>query len=152
MDDRASRCRRCYSQEPPWNLGLRATPEARHNQSIAHVGHSPCNKGQRHPDWQKRKRTRWTANNALRDKRLARVDTCELCHGYFQKFFSWGQRMHPTTMHHGDYSRVLDVVWVCHYCHRWRGEEVQALWEQRFLKADAVCLLAYGEKKLGEGR
>lgn len=46
------------------------------------------------------------ANNALRDGKLVRPDTCEHC----------GQK-ETLQAHHCDYSKPLDVMWLCVPCH-----------------------------------
>lgn len=64
--------------------------------------------------WRKRHPEKYRAhvmvNNGLRDGRLERRDTCENCLS----------AVRPVQAHHDDYSRPLDVVWLCHPCHmRW---------------------------------
>lgn len=57
----------------------------------------------RHP---MKRRAHGMARNALLRGRIVRADACQDC----------GQRA-PLDMHHPDYSRPLDVVWVCKPCH-----------------------------------
>jgi hypothetical protein len=45
-------------------------------------------------------------NNALRDGRIIRPETCEIC----------GSKNHLHA-HHSDYSEKLSVVWLCARCH-----------------------------------
>ncbi len=58
---------------------------------------------QRHPD---RYRAQNAVNNALRDGKIDRSDACQKCGA--EKI------LHA---HHADYSRPLDVVWLCARCH-----------------------------------
>lgn len=48
-------------------------------------------------------------NNAVRNGRLIKPDCCERCGAPTQK-----ERLHG---HHADYSRQLDVEWLCQPCH-----------------------------------
>ena len=52
-------------------------------------------------------KARQTVNNAVRDGRLTRPDTCKSCKK--EKFVQG---------HHEDYSKPLDVDWLCLECHR----------------------------------
>lgn len=46
-------------------------------------------------------------NNAIRDGKLKRPDRCSMC----------GVMDVPIEAHHSDYSKPLDVIWVCKSCH-----------------------------------
>lgn len=46
------------------------------------------------------------ANNALRDGRLERITSCEVCKG-----------RRNIEMHHDDYTKPLEVTWLCRACH-----------------------------------
>lgn len=53
-----------------------------------------------------RVRARGTVNQALRLGTLARPEACQSCGEHF-----------PLESHHADYSRPLDVEWLCDLCH-----------------------------------
>lgn len=65
----------------------------------------------RSKEWRSKNPERYKAqnavNNALRDGRLRRADACQVCGAVFE--------LHA---HHADYSKPLDVLWVCPKCHR----------------------------------
>lgn len=48
-------------------------------------------------------------SNAVLRGRLAKSDRCQLC---------WEVKPRIEA-HHEDYSKVLEVVWLCYGCHRW---------------------------------
>lgn len=48
-------------------------------------------------------------NNAIRDKKLIKPDTCECCKNTFPS-----RQLHG---HHSDYNKPLDVMWLCNACH-----------------------------------
>jgi len=50
---------------------------------------------------------RYTLSNAVRDGKIIRPDRCSHCHV-----------VGPLHGHHHDYSKPLDVVWLCVPCHR----------------------------------
>jgi hypothetical protein len=50
---------------------------------------------------------------ALAEGRLVRPDTCELCGACRDDRPAWG-----LYAHHEDYSRPLDVIWLCGSCHQ----------------------------------
>jgi hypothetical protein len=54
-----------------------------------------------------KRRAQVAANNALRSGMLPRRDACECC----------GRTGVPLQKHHHDYSRPLEVVWLCTACH-----------------------------------
>ena len=59
-----------------------------------------------------KKRAAVTVNNAVRDGKLLKPDTCESCGAT--------GRIHG---HHCDYSKPLDVMWLCPACHKkWHHE------------------------------
>lgn len=51
-------------------------------------------------------RAHYFLSNAIRDKRIIKPDYCEVC----------GKKCKPHG-HHSDYSRPLEVVWMCAQCH-----------------------------------
>ena len=46
-------------------------------------------------------------NNAVRDGRTSRLDSCEICGSFF-----------AVEAHHHDYARPFDVWWLCAACHK----------------------------------
>lgn len=74
-------------------------PERRAKKRIYHARYN-----QRHPD---RAAAHYEVSNAIRDGRLAR-QPCEVCGD-------------PAEAHHEDYSKPLDVQWLCFKHHRQRA-------------------------------
>jgi len=64
-------------------------------------------------------------NNAVRDGRLAKKDRCERCNGTY-----------ALQGHHDDYSKPLDVQWLCRHCHGERHRELNA--ERRAMSCEAA--------------
>lgn len=65
--------------------------------------------GLTHYEMRLRSRAYTEYNRALREGRLERPDTCSRCGS------DGGEQ--PIHGHHPDYSRPLDVVWLCSTCH-----------------------------------
>ena len=65
---------------------------------------------QKHPE---KYRARTAVNNALRDGRLVKPDQCERC--------GTAGALHG---HHDDYSKPLEVEWLCRSCHTTEHHEV----------------------------
>lgn len=61
----------------------------------------------RDPEWVNRRKANNAVANAIRDGRLVKPDKCEAC--------SRGGRIEG---HHADYSKPLEVDWLCPPCHR----------------------------------
>ena len=55
-----------------------------------------------------RQRARWLVNEAVRGGGLRRPEVCESC---------WLPDRRLLHGHHEDYSRPLDVIWLCAKCH-----------------------------------
>lgn len=70
-----------------------------------------------HSDWIERNREKRNAHiavsNAVRDGKLIRPERCEACSGTYG--------LHG---HHDDYSKPLDVKWLCRFCHGERHREL----------------------------
>lgn len=66
-----------------------------------------------HPE---RRRAQNALNNAVRDGRITKPDTCQRC----------GIRSGRIEGHHPDYSRPFDVEWLCKPCHYIADEERRA--------------------------
>lgn len=56
-----------------------------------------------------------TLGNAVRDGKIIKPTQCQDCRGNFPKRLIHG--------HHEDYSKPLEVVWVCPNCHKARHAE-----------------------------
>lgn len=74
----------------------------------------------RYPD---RYRAHYAVTNAVRDGRLVKPDRCEQC-----------METHPRIHgHHDDYSKPLDVRWLCPSCHATadgKAVDQREIWEQ----------------------
>lgn len=70
----------------------------------------------RYPD---RNRARSITKHAIESGRLKRPDRCSRCHNPPRG----RSRIHA---HHDDYSRPLDVMWLCQTCHAARHRELRA--------------------------
>lgn len=61
-------------------------------------------------EWRKKYPEKYKAqnliNNALKNKKLTKPDKCEICNSNFH--------IHG---HHNDYSKPLEVIWICAKCH-----------------------------------
>jgi hypothetical protein len=64
---------------------------------------------------QRKRNTRWPdkykarnkLNNALRDGKIQKPERCDVC-----------RRKRKIEAHHNDYSKPLEVIWMCFECHR----------------------------------
>jgi hypothetical protein len=71
-------------------------------------------------DWAVRKRNplkrqaHITAGNAIRDGKLMSPDACEECR----------QASDQLHAHHEDYSKPLEVIWLCPPCHGYRHQQI----------------------------
>lgn len=61
----------------------------------------------RRPDIRQRVLARDLLNKAVKSGRLVRPSTCERCHSCDR----------PIEAHHPDYSKPLQVHWLCNLCH-----------------------------------
>lgn len=90
--------------------------EARRNklpQRIASARRHTDEWAERHPEW---RHAHYMVNNAVRDGKLSKPSVCDVC--------GREGRLHA---HHYDYSKPLEVIWVCPKCHRdIHAEEVLA--------------------------
>lgn len=82
-----------------------------------------------HPYWRTRHlrdRAHEAYTAALRSGELVRADECERC----------GARDTQIVGHHEDYSKPLDVMWLCHPCHGVRHGELGTM--RRDMRAEAA--------------
>ena len=81
--------------------------EAKRNKFPSRISVISC----RTKKWRDRHPERYKAqnmvNNAVRDKKLTKPSDCQIC-----------GKMCRVVAHHRDYSKPLDVLWVCQKCHR----------------------------------
>jgi hypothetical protein len=99
-DDRVE-ARKAYAEEK------KSCPEAKARKCIQVKANN-----EKRPD---NRKARVVVGNAIRDGILIRPDNCERCI----------QAIH-TDAHHEDYSKPLDVVWLCEPCHGMRHREINA--------------------------
>lgn len=64
-----------------------------------------------------KRKAQQAVNNAVRDGKMVKPDRCERC----------GQTHSRIHGHHADYSKPLDVKWVCPQCHRAEHKEMERL-------------------------
>lgn len=60
----------------------------------------------------------WTVRNAIQTERLSKPNACELC----------GTTKEKLDGHHPDYSKPLEVVWLCPKCHRTADRNKSDAW------------------------
>jgi hypothetical protein len=107
-DGRLYRCRTCdYKNNRKWRA---AHPEewAQHQQQYRQRAKGKLRADVRsrraaHPD---RYRAQWAVGNALVGGHLKRPRRCSVCH-----------RVCLPDAHHEDYSKPLEILWVCRPCH-----------------------------------
>lgn len=108
VDGLASRCKSCQSTYDKARAHLPHRVKARllYQQTEAYKIASARSRKryvERHPEIRK---AHIIVGNFLRDGKLTKAESCEGCGS--------SERLHA---HHSDYSRPLDVVWLCHVCH-----------------------------------
>lgn len=59
------------------------------------------------PEWQEKRKAQYAVSNAIRDGKLKRPKSCNVC-----------GRTGRIEGHHKDYKKPLDVIWLCPPCHR----------------------------------
>lgn len=108
-DGRTAACRECLSERDR----LRESPKraaARKAYSKTPEGREAGGRAKR--EWIKRNAEKRTAQlavgNAVRDGRMFKPEECEMCG-------ELGRKIHG---HHDDYSKPLEVRWVCPPCHK----------------------------------
>ncbi len=120
-DGRTSRCRECrnaylrtWSAKPEQVAKRlahqRANPELMAAYNRKYRKSHPEKEEARTANWRKanpeKARAHWAVANAIRSGTIVRPALCGCC----------GRDCKPEA-HHADYSKPLDVVWMCHACH-----------------------------------
>ncbi len=105
-DSRQSYCIECRKSARDWEQKNRERYNARMRKYIAEHMDTVVERTQRYRRNNPEKwKAHWTVRNAIRDKRLER-QPCVVC----------GNK--ETDGHHEDYSKPLDVMWLCRLHHR----------------------------------
>lgn len=107
-DGLTAACRNCLSEYDKERAGLPHRVAARKDYQVSERGRERSNAAkkrfiQRNP-WKRKAHA--IVGNFLRDGRITRPEICELC----------GGKCKPQA-HHCDYSKPLDVMWLCKSCH-----------------------------------
>jgi hypothetical protein len=93
--------------------------EARKEYASTEEGRESGNRAKKR--WAKNNREKakatWTVNNAIRDGKLERGAECSVCHS-----------TKNVEAHHEDYSKPLEIVWLCKK-HHWDADEKRRLAE-----------------------
>ena len=130
-DGRTNRCKECTrAQTRAWN---RANPERKAQASLGWRRANPEKQAALTRAWEaenwervletaersrkrypEKYRARTALNHAVQDGTVTRPDRCERCNSR-GKPFSDGRS--PIQGHHHDYTKPLEVEWLCHDCH-----------------------------------
>lgn len=108
MDGLCNQCKKCQSAYDKARANLPHRVEARQRYQQTEAYKEASNKSrkryvERHPEI---RNAHIIVGNFLRDGKLVKPDSCAECGS--------SERLHA---HHCDYSKPLDVVWLCHDCH-----------------------------------
>jgi len=97
-DGHVNKCKTCN----------KADVRVNRRKNLEYYRHYDRNRGYRGSYSTKAKnKTRWSTNNAVRDGRLDKPESCQVC----------GCKPKKLEAHHHDYSRHDYVTWVCTPCH-----------------------------------
>lgn len=102
----------------PWNYGLKTSLSVRKKLSFSHRKQIPWNKGRKDPLRKIKRKARTLINNMIRDKRIQVASKCGKCgRSPGELKYSWNLKKRKITAHHQDYTKPMDVTWLCTDCH-----------------------------------
>lgn len=106
-DGRQSYCKACdLAKNRAWRRANRRREAARHRRWREDHPEYMAAAQKLYPE---KHNAREAARNAVKDGRLVKPDCCEDCGGEFEPRLLQG--------HHADYSKPLEVEWLCGNCH-----------------------------------
>jgi hypothetical protein len=72
--------------------------------------------------WPQQARAKWRVQKAVQEGRMQKPDTCDICRWPFPK-----NKIHA---HHYDYSKPLEVSWLCDSCHKAVHKDLGKDWKE----------------------